>query len=198
MPESTPTSLRTRCVPTACARTHVAINAREYTNQLENALRAHCLCTQQVVNIANEYTDQLSSAKVMELLEKQNAWPGLYFYLGSRIATSEVCRRVSLCACARACACACACACVCGRGHGRRRRRGRGRGRVCVCVRACVCVCVCVCVCLYSHLGSRIATSELACDPVCVCVWACGHGVGVDDLGGLSLMGVYIEWLWWH
>mmetsp|Transcript_18521 Transcript_18521/g.52003 ORF Transcript_18521/g.52003 Transcript_18521/m.52003 type:complete len:1694 (+) Transcript_18521:108-5189(+) len=44
---------------------------------------------QLVVNIAKEYTDQLSSAKVMELLEKQNAWPGLYFYLGSRLAMSE-------------------------------------------------------------------------------------------------------------
>jgi hypothetical protein len=42
------------------------------------------------VNIAKEYTDQLSSVKVIEMLEKQNAWPGLYFYLGSRLAASEV------------------------------------------------------------------------------------------------------------
>ncbi|KAF5839265.1 clathrin heavy chain 2 [Dunaliella salina] len=47
------------------------------------------MAVKQVVNIAKEYTDQLSSAKVMELLEKQNAWPGLYFYLGSRLAMSE-------------------------------------------------------------------------------------------------------------
>eukprot|EP00983_Pelagomonas_calceolata_P038744 1136902-Pelagomonas_calceolata.AAC.7 len=51
---------------------------------------ARTLAHAQVVNIAKEYTDQLSSAKVMELLEKQNAWPGLYFYLGSRLAMSEV------------------------------------------------------------------------------------------------------------
>lgn len=44
---------------------------------------------QLVVNIAREYTDQLSSAKIVQLLEQQNSWPGLYLYLGSRMATSE-------------------------------------------------------------------------------------------------------------
>lgn len=41
---------------------------------------------QLVVNIAKEYTEQLGADKVIELLESQNSWHGLYFYLGSRIA----------------------------------------------------------------------------------------------------------------
>jgi hypothetical protein len=44
----------------------------------------------QVVNIAKEYTDQLGSDRVVAMLEKMNMWPGIYFYLGSRIAFSEV------------------------------------------------------------------------------------------------------------
>ncbi len=42
-----------------------------------------------MVNIAKEYTEQLSSARVVELLEGYNSYHGLYFYLGSRIAFSE-------------------------------------------------------------------------------------------------------------
>ncbi|KXZ42859.1 hypothetical protein GPECTOR_114g310 [Gonium pectorale] len=44
---------------------------------------------QLVVNIAKEYTEQLTSAKVCELFEAYNSYPGLYFYLGARIAFSE-------------------------------------------------------------------------------------------------------------
>ena len=39
-----------------------------------------------MVNIGKEYTEQLGAQKVIELLEANNSWPGLYFYLGSRIA----------------------------------------------------------------------------------------------------------------
>ena len=73
------------------------MQARELLLQLKSCTlctklftHAHSYPYLQVVNIAKEYTDQLSSVKVMELLEKQNAWPGLYFYLGSRLAFSEV------------------------------------------------------------------------------------------------------------
>jgi clathrin heavy chain len=44
---------------------------------------------QLVVNICKEYTEQLTSAKIIELLEAHNSYHGLYFYLGSRIAFSE-------------------------------------------------------------------------------------------------------------
>ncbi len=44
----------------------------------------------QVVNIAKEYTEQLTSQKIIELFESQNCYHGLYFYLGARIAFSEV------------------------------------------------------------------------------------------------------------
>eukprot|EP00879_Flechtneria_rotunda_P000465 GHRR01000566.1.p1 GENE.GHRR01000566.1~~GHRR01000566.1.p1 ORF type:complete len:1351 (+),score=578.78 GHRR01000566.1:197-4249(+) len=44
---------------------------------------------QLVVNIAKEYTEQLGSNKIIELLESHNSYPGLYLYLGSRIAFSE-------------------------------------------------------------------------------------------------------------
>ena len=39
-------------------------------------------CLQLVVNIAKEYTDQLGSGKIIELLEAHQSWTGLYFYLG--------------------------------------------------------------------------------------------------------------------
>ena len=42
-----------------------------------------------VVDVAKEYTEQLTSAKIVELLETHQSYPGLYFYLGSRIAFSE-------------------------------------------------------------------------------------------------------------
>ena len=45
---------------------------------------------QLVVNIAREYTDQLGSAKIVALLEAKECWPGMYLYLGGRLATSEV------------------------------------------------------------------------------------------------------------
>lgn len=45
---------------------------------------------QLVVNIAKEYTEQLTSSKVIELFEAYNCWHGIYFYLGARIAFTEV------------------------------------------------------------------------------------------------------------
>ncbi len=45
---------------------------------------------QLVVNIAKEYTEQLTSSKVVELFEAYNCWHGIYFYLGARIAFTEV------------------------------------------------------------------------------------------------------------
>lgn len=44
---------------------------------------------QLVVNIAKEYTEQLTSSKVIELFEAYNCWHGIYFYLGARIAFTE-------------------------------------------------------------------------------------------------------------
>ncbi|KAI8476142.1 MAG: vesicle coat protein clathrin, heavy chain [Monoraphidium minutum] len=44
---------------------------------------------QLVVNIGKEYTEQLGADKVIELLEANGSWHGLYFYLGSRIAFTE-------------------------------------------------------------------------------------------------------------
>lgn len=41
---------------------------------------------QLVVNIAKEYTEQLGSDKIIAMLEGYNSYPGLYLYLGSRIA----------------------------------------------------------------------------------------------------------------
>jgi hypothetical protein len=50
---------------------------------------------QLLVNIAKQYTEQLTSAKLAELLENQNCYHGLYFYLGGRIAFSQVSSQVS-------------------------------------------------------------------------------------------------------
>ncbi|GAX80055.1 hypothetical protein CEUSTIGMA_g7494.t1 [Chlamydomonas eustigma] len=44
---------------------------------------------QLVVSISREYTDQLGSAKIVSLMETSNCWPGVYMYLGGRLATSE-------------------------------------------------------------------------------------------------------------
>lgn len=44
---------------------------------------------QLVVAIAREYSEQLSPGRVVALLEQQQSFPGLYLYLGSRLATSE-------------------------------------------------------------------------------------------------------------
>lgn len=41
---------------------------------------------QLVVNIAKEYTEQLGADKIIAMLESYNSYPGLYLYLGSRIA----------------------------------------------------------------------------------------------------------------
>jgi clathrin heavy chain len=41
---------------------------------------------QLVVNIAKEYTEQLGAEQIIALLESYNSYPGLYLYLGSRIA----------------------------------------------------------------------------------------------------------------
>lgn len=49
-----------------------------------------CPQSQLVVNIAREYTEQLSSGKIIELLEAYNCYNGMYLYLGSRMAVSEV------------------------------------------------------------------------------------------------------------
>lgn len=45
---------------------------------------------QLVVNIAKEYTEQLTASKVIELFEAYNSYHGLYFYLGARISFTEV------------------------------------------------------------------------------------------------------------
>ena len=45
---------------------------------------------QLVVQVAKEYTEQLTAAKIIELLESHKSYHGLYFYLGSYIAFSEV------------------------------------------------------------------------------------------------------------
>lgn len=42
-----------------------------------------------VVNVAKEYTEQLTAAKIIELLESRGSYHGLYFYLGSYINFSE-------------------------------------------------------------------------------------------------------------
>ncbi len=42
-----------------------------------------------VVDVAKEYTEQLTAAKIIQLLESHESYPGLYFYLGSRMAFSE-------------------------------------------------------------------------------------------------------------
>jgi len=42
-----------------------------------------------VVNVAKEYTEQLTAEKIIELLEAHKSYHGLYFYLGSYIAFSE-------------------------------------------------------------------------------------------------------------
>ena len=44
---------------------------------------------QLVVQVAKEYTEQLGANKIIELLENQKSYHGLYFYLGSYIAFSE-------------------------------------------------------------------------------------------------------------
>lgn len=44
---------------------------------------------QLVVNIARDYTEQLGADKIIAMLESYNSYPGLYLYLGSRIATTE-------------------------------------------------------------------------------------------------------------
>jgi len=42
-----------------------------------------------VVNVAKEYTEQLTAIRIIELLESHESYHGLYFYLGSYIAFSE-------------------------------------------------------------------------------------------------------------
>lgn len=42
-----------------------------------------------VVQVAKEYTDQLTAEKIIELFESLKSFHGLYFYLGSYIAFSE-------------------------------------------------------------------------------------------------------------
>lgn len=42
-----------------------------------------------VVNVAKEYTEQLTAVRIIELLESHGSYHGLYFYLGSYIAFSE-------------------------------------------------------------------------------------------------------------
>ncbi len=44
---------------------------------------------QLVVQVAKEYTEQLSAEKVIEVLESFKSWEGLFFYLGAFIAQSE-------------------------------------------------------------------------------------------------------------
>jgi clathrin heavy chain len=42
-----------------------------------------------VVNVAKEYTEQLTAEKIIELLESHKSYNGLYFYLGAHLAFSE-------------------------------------------------------------------------------------------------------------
>jgi clathrin heavy chain len=42
-----------------------------------------------VVNVAKEYTEQLTAERIIELLEAHKSYAGLYFYLGSYIAFSD-------------------------------------------------------------------------------------------------------------
>lgn len=56
---------------------------------------------QLVVNIAKEYTEQLGADKIVALLEAHNSWPGLYLYLGSRIAFRCGWRPLCVCVCER-------------------------------------------------------------------------------------------------
>ena len=44
---------------------------------------------QLVVQVAKEYTEQLGAGKIIELLENNKTYHGLYYYLGSYIAFSE-------------------------------------------------------------------------------------------------------------
>jgi clathrin heavy chain len=44
---------------------------------------------QLAVSIAREYSEQLEPKRIIALLESQQSYPGLYLYLGSRIATTE-------------------------------------------------------------------------------------------------------------
>ena len=43
---------------------------------------------QAVVNVAKEYTEQLTAPRIIELFESHDSYHGLYFYLGSQIAAS--------------------------------------------------------------------------------------------------------------
>ena len=42
-----------------------------------------------MVNVAKEYTEQLTAERIIELLEAHKSYAGLYFYLGSYIAFSD-------------------------------------------------------------------------------------------------------------
>lgn len=44
---------------------------------------------QVVVNVAKEYTEQLTAERIIELFESHKSYHGLYFYLGSQLATSQ-------------------------------------------------------------------------------------------------------------
>lgn len=58
-----------------CLRELLAVNARQNL--------------QLVVQVAREYTEQLSAEKVIELLESFKSWEGLFYYLGAYVATTE-------------------------------------------------------------------------------------------------------------
>lgn len=74
---------------TVCVPTHNSYLPHNSTLPSLLPPHRHTHTRTQVVNIAKEYTEQLSSAKVVELLESQGSYHGLYFYLGARIAFSE-------------------------------------------------------------------------------------------------------------
>jgi clathrin heavy chain len=42
-----------------------------------------------VVNVAKEYTEQLGITQLIELFESFSSFHGLYFFLGSRMATTQ-------------------------------------------------------------------------------------------------------------
>ena len=67
------------------------------TLSVENAIEClhHLLRTnmrqnlQVVVQVAREYSDQLSSAKLIEMFESYNSWEGLFYYLGAVLLKDE-------------------------------------------------------------------------------------------------------------
>lgn len=81
----------TACIPWPRAAPPPALCAAEWALDclkvlLETNIQQNL---QIVVNVAKEYTEQLTAEKIIELLESHKSYHGLYFYLGAHIAFSE-------------------------------------------------------------------------------------------------------------